>query len=194
MESLYNIQNVKAADGSYWIASTVFSDLTDLLSLNATTSDSQNIPKTIEKNTQLEEPKCDISNLSSKHKNIKKDLELIQRIKQKKVIDQDNKSDEEKSDTENEDEDLTQNTFIPIDSDIPKFCKVNNVKRHQGSCNKHCYYSIKELKTLAQSRLIDELSLHGHPKTLMKKKKKYFSTEERRQELIEHYKIYHKKQ
>ena len=104
-----------------------------------------------------------------------------------------NKNDQNIEEDDEQYPDITQNSFIPNESDIPEHCFIENIKRHDGACVKHCYYTIAELMTIGQKRLIDELIQHGHPGSLKKNKKKFFKTDERRQELIAHYTIYHRK-
>ena len=184
LESLYNIQTIKKKD-QFLIYTSVFSDIDNKVSLNAIASDEE-IHQNSSKINPIIDSEISLQVLIDKQANLKKDLELLQRIE-----------DLRKDSNENEEEldvNFSQNTFIPYESDIPHFCLKNKEKRHNGSCNKHCFYTINELKTLATVRLEDELSNHDHPRKLLKKKNKYFSANERRMELIEHYKIYHKKQ
>ncbi len=90
----------------------------------------------------------------------------------KTLSDEENSVDE--SDSE-DDPDVTLNDFVPNDEDIPKLCRIKNNKRHEGSRNKHCNYSINEIKNLDQRRLADELFNHGHPKSLKKNKKQLYN-------------------
>jgi len=98
----------------------------------------------------------DFPGLKKKHENIKKDLERIKRIN-KTSSDEENSEDE--SDSE-DDPDVTLNDFVPNDEDIPKLCLnyESKIIRHEGSCNKHCNFSINEVKNLDQRRLADEWS------------------------------------
>ena len=175
LESLYNIQNVRKANG-FSMATTVLSDLKHLLSLNGLESAGNTTKKNINKFTQLSEPKVDFPGLKKKHENIKKDLERIKRINQ---TSSDEENSEDESDSE-DDPDETLNDFVPNDEDIPKLCRIKNNKRHEGSCNKHCNFSINEIKNLDQRRLADELYNHGHPKSLKKNKNQLYNTNERR--------------
>ncbi len=183
IESLYNIQSIQFK-GKQLIASTIFSDLKDILKITVTEGTIHTVKRKNKSVTQLKETWGDVANLKIKHDNIKKDLEKIQRINDKV----------ENSDNEEEIEDLTQNSIIPEESQIPKLCLTQeSKKRHKLSCNKHCYYTLDEISKLASSRLSQELANHGHPRSLKKKNGKFFTIQERKTELIEHYKCYHKK-
>lgn len=186
LESLYNIQTIKKKD-QFLIYTSVFSDLDKKISLNAISSEAEFHPNSVKINS-IVDAEISLKVLDEKQKNIKKDLELIQRYEDLRNV----------SNTESEEDvdiNLTQNSVVPNDSDVPIFCyNKQNQKRHTANCNKHCFYSIAELKFLTSLRLEDELANHDHPRKLIKKGQKYYSLNERRVELIEHYKIYHKKE
>jgi len=121
IESLYNIQSIQFK-GKQLIASTIFSDLENILKITATEGSIQTVKRKYKNVTQLKETWGDVANLKIKHDNIKKDLEKIQRINDKV----------ENSDNEEEIEDLTQNSIIPEESQIPKLCLTQeSKKRHK---------------------------------------------------------------
>ena len=184
IQCLYNIQNIKK-DGEWRIYSTIFSDLKKMLSLDGVSDENSEIISTeraIEKQLDVTDSIDQIKYLKTKRLNIINDLERVQR--------------HNPHDAEDEimDFDLTQNSIIPDVNEIPIHCKnrINN-NCHPNSCNSHCYYSIDQLKNLAQAHVIDELSIHNHAKSLKKSKKAFYGIKERRNELIEHYKIFHNK-
>jgi hypothetical protein len=183
IESLYNIQSIQSK-GKQLIASTIFSDLKHILKITATEGSSQTVIRKNNIVTQLKESWGDVANLKIKYDNIKKDLEKIQRINEKAT----------NSENDEELEDLTQNSIIPDENEIPEFCYTKEgLKRHLLNCEKHCYFKLEEIEKLTSSRLLEELANHGHPKSLKKKNGNFFTIKERKTELVNHYKCYHKK-
>ena len=73
----------------------------------------------------------------------------------------------------------------------PKFCIYSC-----HNCRAIKSYSIQDLKKanfIHQSKINDELYLHGHKKSLlMPKTKKFRTVSQAKQELIAHYEFYHK--
>lgn len=187
LESLYNIQNIKI-NGDFKTHSTIFSDLNNLITIEITEGNKVNTKCDKLTRAFLDDPEAQSSGLILKHTNIKNDLARAIRIREKQ---------NQLEFNEDVEPDLTQNTFIPSNEQIPKFCKTkHSLKMHDGACEKHCYFSLAELKDFKVSlstRLQEELYNHGHPKSLLKTKTKYYNTLERRKELIEHYEVYHQK-
>lgn len=125
---------------------------------------------------RLENSKVNINNLVKKRRLINQDLQRI------------------------ENSEIYLNNIIPDRDNIPEQClKRIDLSKHALSCQIRPNYSIEEIKDLTMSRLQVELEEHGHSKTLVKIKKKvknniktiFYNIEERKQEMISHYKIHH---
>ncbi len=178
LESLYNLQSIKK-NNEYTIHTTIFSDLKKLLSISAVASEIVT-EKLNTKISKLKDFEISLEVLKQKQKNIAKDLELAE-CTTDEIDNNDN--------TVNHQSNIL---IIPDVNEIPKLCfDKNNQKRHE-MCTNRCNYSIYELKNLQSLRLEDELAEHGHPRKLTKFKNKYYSLDERREELIAHYKVFHK--
>ena len=192
LESLYNIQNIKIND-NFVPHTTIFSDLNLLLSIEATDQtnedeDNNTSQKKVNKINRLKDADLNLDYLKRKHANLKDSIGRAIRH---------NNSTEP---------DLTQNSWMPNDDDIPEFCMkeiISNpkskkksktkVKMHETPCTKHCYYELNQIEILDDLSLQQELSNHNHPKRLKKNKTKTYLVAERRKELIEHYTAYHQK-
>jgi len=126
---------------------------------------------------RLENFKVNINNLAKKRKLINQDLQRI------------------------ENSEIYLNNIIPDRDNIPEQYSRTRIdsSKHALSCQIRPNYSIEEIKDLTMSRLQVELEEHGHSKTLVKSQKKvrnnkktiFYNLDERKQELISHYKIHH---
>ena len=195
IESLYNIQNIKI-NGEFQIFTTIFSDLNNLLSINASLrSLITNRKKNQNTNMQvvrLEPYSCNISHLKNKHHNIIQDIAHAERLNLK--FDDINADQIEISDEK--DINLTQNSVFPEAERLPHHC-LNRIKenKHAMHCDRHCYFTIEEIAELIPGRLKEELKNHNHPQSLIKEKTYektiFYNTNELKQILKEHYEAFH---
>jgi hypothetical protein len=83
-EYLYNIQTVNR-NGEFKIASTIFSDLDALLSLEDKTDNDNKVNESWLPVKILEPFKCNINHLKAKRQKLIQDLQLVQSLEKKKV-------------------------------------------------------------------------------------------------------------
>lgn len=191
IESLYNIQNIKI-NNEFGIHTSIISDLPQLLSTDALL-ETVNIGAEKVKFYHPELAQAPLPFLIEKNRLIQADLQRA--IRHNYVVDDHIEAVNQSLDLENIN--LTQNSVVVDVNETPEKCneciQKKNAK-HGNNCNKHCFYAIADLTTLAMGRVQAELLVHNHPQTLKNKKtKKYYGVEELRDILIAHYRSFHSK-
>lgn len=206
LTSFYNLQNIEI-DNEYFLNSTVYSDLNDLIDprfLNSVVEEERGIVN-YQGPSEIEEEQLNIdSYLKHKRQTIEILLKSVQKTPSR-TISINNINQIMNSDTRTSGASSSIITDIPttsnrieqaIDSSplqTPKFCSANCT-----NCMISPLYSVEQLKTvnsnrrlIGQIKINEELSRHSHPKS-RKIKNKLRNTEQALSELLEHYYFVHK--